>query len=280
VKRRSGAPSAFTAGQRAPSFLVPEEVRENFRNGIGKRSAQMSSAWKQMLARYEQVHPDLFDALQRMQRRELPAEWDKDLPVFAADPKGVSGRDASEKVLNAVAKNVPWLLGGSADLTPSTKTRLAGEGMGDFEAGHYDGRNFHFGIREHTMAAVLNGMSLSKLRPYGSGFLIFSDYSRPAIRLSALMEIPVIYIFTHDSIGVGEDGPTHQPVEQLASLRAIPNLVAFRPADANGSWNRGGPPQGNSLQRPRLLSRSFSSRTRWMRHFSSPPDRCVISPWG
>ena len=214
-------------------FSIPDEVRENFRNGIGKRGAELTSRWKQMLAEYKASHPDLFDALERMQRRELPAGWDKDLPVFPADPKGVSGRDASGKVLNGIAKNVPWVLGGSADLAPSTKTRLIAESFGDFEAGHYDGRNFHFGIREHAMAAVLNGMSLSKLRPFGSGFLIFSDYLRPAIRLSALMEIPVIYIFTHDSIGVGEDGPTHQPVEQLASLRAIPHLVVLRPADAN-----------------------------------------------
>jgi transketolase len=168
-----------------------------------------------------------------MQHRQLPEAWDTGLTPFPADPKGVSGRDASGKVLNVVARNVPWLLGGSADLAPSTKTRLTFEGAGDFSAASPGGRNFHFGIREHAMGAVLNGLSLSKIRPYGSGFLIFSDYLRPAIRLSALMELPAIYVFTHDSIGVGEDGPTHQPVEHLASLRAIPGLITLRPGDAN-----------------------------------------------
>jgi len=168
-----------------------------------------------------------------MLRRELPDGWDQGLPAFAADPKGIATRDASGKVLNVLAKNVPWLLGGSADLGPSCKTRLTFEGAGDFSAENYGGRNLHFGIREHAMGAILNGLSLSKIRPFGSGFLIFSDYGRPAIRLSALMEIPVIHIFTHDSIGVGEDGPTHQPVEHLASLRAIPGLVTLRPGDAN-----------------------------------------------
>jgi transketolase len=163
----------------------------------------------------------------------LPDGWDKDLPTFPADPKGLATRDSSGHVLNAVAKNVPWLIGGAADLAPSTKTRLTIVEAGDFSSENPSGRNFHFGIREHAMSAVLNGMSLTKVRPYGAGFLIFSDYARPAIRLSALMEIPTIYIFTHDSIGVGEDGPTHQPVEQLASLRAIPGLITLRPADAN-----------------------------------------------
>jgi transketolase len=171
--------------------------------------------------------------LYRMQHRQLPEGWDKDIPVFPADAKGLAGRDASNKVLNAVGKNVPWLIGGSADLTPSTKTRLTFEGAGDFLAGSYGGRNLHFGIREHGMGSVMNGLSLSKVRPYGSGFLIFSDYGRAPIRLAAIMEIPVIYVFTHDSIGVGEDGPTHQPIEQVLSLRAIPGLVNVRPADAN-----------------------------------------------
>src|SRR5205807_9450398 len=162
------------------------------------------------------------------QRRELPNGWDRDLPEFPADPKGVAGRDASAKVLNAIARNVPWMVGGSADLAPSTKTRLTFEGAGDFTATNYGGRNLHFGIPQHAMGSILNGMALSKMRPFGSGFLIFSDYLRPAIRLAALMEIPVIYIFTHDSIGVGEDGPTHQPIEQLISLRAIPNLIQLR----------------------------------------------------
>src|SRR5438552_13558444 len=168
-----------------------------------------------------------------MQRRQLPEGWDRGLPTFPADPKGLATRDSSGKVLEAVAKNVPWLIGGSADLWPSTKTRLTFEGAGEFEAGSYGGRNLHFGIREFGMSAMANGLSLSKVRPYAATFFIFSDYARGAIRLSALMEIPVIYIFTHDSIGVGEDGPTHQPVEQLASLRAVPGLIVLRPADAN-----------------------------------------------
>jgi transketolase len=168
-----------------------------------------------------------------MQRRQLPDEWEQAIPTFPADAKGLAGRDASAKVLNAVAQRIPWLIGGSADLAPSTKTRLTFDGAGDFEAGSYAGRNFHFGIREHAMGAVLNGLSLSKIRPYGSGFLIFSDYGRAPIRLAAIMEIPVIYLFTHDSIGVGEDGPTHQPVEQILSLRAIPGLITIRPCDAN-----------------------------------------------
>ena len=214
-------------------FLVPPEVPENFRRGIGKRGAELNQAWKEQFAKYQKAFPQEADHLLRMQRRDLPEGWDHNLPTFPADAKGLAGRDASGKVLNVLAQNVPWLLGGAADLAPSTKTRLTLEGAGDFEAGQYGGRNFHFGIREHAMGAILNGMSLSKLRPFGSGFLIFSDYMRAAIRLSALMEIPVIYVFTHDSIGVGEDGPTHQPVEQLVSLRAIPHLVVMRPGDAN-----------------------------------------------
>ena len=214
-------------------FLVPDGVYEHFRQGIGARGQQLREAWFELVAKYKVEHPDLADELYRMQHRQLPDGWDKDLPAFPADAKGLAGRDASGKVLNVLAKNVPWLLGGAADLAPSTKTRLTFEGAGDFEAGQYSGRNFHFGIREHTMAAALNGMALAKVRPFGSGFLIFSDYARPAIRLSAIMEIPTIHVFTHDSIGVGEDGPTHQPVEQLASLRAVPGLVVLRPADAN-----------------------------------------------
>jgi transketolase len=226
VKRRYGWPEDA-------KFLVPEGVREHFQRGIGQRGHALREAWMATFEAYRAEHPTLADHLYRMQHRQLPDGWDRDLPTFAADPKGVAGRDASAAVLNAVAQHVPWLLGGSADLAPSTKTRLTFEGAGDFAAGQYAGRNLHFGIREHAMAAVLNGLSLAKVRPYGSGFLIFSDYARPAIRLSALMEIPVIYLFTHDSIGVGEDGPTHQPVEQLASLRAIPGLITLRPADAN-----------------------------------------------
>src|SRR5436190_5974601 len=182
---------------------------------------------------YKSKHPQLADELYRMQHRQLPEGWDKDLPVFPADAKGLATRDSSGKVLNALAKNIPWLIGGAADLAPSTKTLLTFEGAGQQNAANPAGRNLHFGIREHAMAAVCNGMSLSKVRPYGSTFFIFSDYARPALRLSAILEIPVIYIFTHDSIGVGEDGPTHQPVEQLATLRAMPGMITLRPADAN-----------------------------------------------
>lgn len=168
-----------------------------------------------------------------MQRRELPAGWEHNLPVFPADPKGLAGRDASGKVLNVLAQNIPWLLGGSADLGPSNKTTLTFEGAGQLQAGSPGGRNAHFGIREHAMGTIVNGLSLSKLRAFGATFFIFSDYARPAIRLSALMELPAIFIFTHDAMGDGEDGPTHQPVEQLLSLRAIPGLVTIRPGDAN-----------------------------------------------
>jgi transketolase len=214
-------------------FLVPDGVREHFEAGIGARGQALRDAWMTQFDEYKKQYPELADLGYRMLRRELPEGWDQGLPAFAADPKGIATRDASGKVLNVVAKNVPWLLGGSADLNPSCKTRLTFEGAGDFSAENFGGRNLHFGIREHAMGAILNGLSLSKIRPFGSGFLIFSDYGRPAIRLSALMEIPVIHIFTHDSIGVGEDGPTHQPVEHLASLRAIPGLVTLRPCDAN-----------------------------------------------
>jgi transketolase len=214
-------------------FLVPDGVYEHFRENIGKRGQELHKDWGVKFEDYKTEHPILAQHDMLMQRRELPEGWDKDLAAFPADPKGVAGRAASGQVLNAIAGNVPWLIGGAADLAPSTKTRLTFEDAGDFSSENPGGRNFHFGIREHAMSSILNGMSLSKVRPYGAGFLIFSDYARPAIRLSALMEIPVIYIFTHDSIGVGEDGPTHQPVEQLASLRAVPGLIILRPADAN-----------------------------------------------
>jgi transketolase len=226
-------------------FDVPPSVYEHFRQGIGARGRQLTGAWWAKVAEYKKKYPELADQLERMQKRRLPEGWDRGLAAFPwgelDDPKSpgkkkvaaVSGRDASGKVLNLLAKNVPWLMGGAADLAPSTKTRLTFEGAGDFEAGSYGGRNFHFGIREAAMGAVLNGLAVSKVRPYGSGFLIFSDYGKAPIRLAAIMEVPVIYLFTHDSIGVGEDGPTHQPIEQLASLRAIPNLVVLRPADAN-----------------------------------------------
>jgi transketolase len=214
-------------------FLVPDAVREHFKAGIGARGAAQHQAWWAMFEEYRRTYPELADQGYRMLKRELPDHWNLDLPVFPPDSTGIATRDSSGKALNAVAAHVPWLIGGSADLSPSTKTRLTTDGAGDFSAENPAGRNLHFGIREHAMAAILNGLSLSKIRPFGSGFLIFSDYARGAIRLSALMEIPVIHIFTHDSIGVGEDGPTHQPVEQLASLRAIPGLITLRPADAN-----------------------------------------------
>jgi len=226
AKRSYGWPEDAT-------FLVPDEVYRHFQDGVGVRGHAARVEWEARFGAYAAQFPDLAGQVSRMQRRALPDGWDRDLPQFSASDKGVSGRDASGTVMNAIAPRVPWLVGGAADLGPSTKTRLTFDGAGDFGANERTGRNLHFGVREHAMSAVLNGLSLSKLRPYGSGFLIFSDYARPAIRLSALMEIPIIYIFTHDSIGVGEDGPTHQPVEQLAALRAVPGLITLRPADAN-----------------------------------------------
>ena len=214
-------------------FLVPDGVRERLREGVGRRGRELREAWQARYEDYGERYPDLADQLHRMQRRQLPEGWDRDLPIFPADAKGMAGRDASGKVLNVLARNVPWLIGGAGDLAPSTKTRLTFDGAGDLEAESPAGRNMHFGVREHAMAAAVNGMSLSKVRAFGAGFLIFSDYARPALRLSAIMEIPTIHVFTHDSIGVGEDGPTHQPVEQLPSLRAIPGLITLRPGDAN-----------------------------------------------
>jgi transketolase len=214
-------------------FLVPDGVREYFHEGVGTRGSELHQAWWAKFEGYGREYPELAERGYRMLRRELPERWDTGLPAFSPGDKVVATREASGQVLNALAKDIPWLLGGSADLSPSCKTRLNFEGAGDFSAQCPAGRNLHFGIREHAMGAILNGLSLSKIRPFGSGFLIFSDYGRAAIRLSALMEIPVIYIFTHDSIGVGEDGPTHQPVEHLASLRAIPGLITLRPADSN-----------------------------------------------
>lgn len=211
-------------------FLVPDEVARHMRQAV-ERGQKGEEEWKQRLQAYTTVHPNLAAEWRTMQSGQLPEGWDRDIPTFPADGKGVASRDASGRVLNAIAKNVPWLIGGSADLAPSTKTRISDGG--DFQKGTYEGRNFHFGVREHAMGAILNGMALCKVRPFGSSFLIFSDYQRPALRLSALMELPVTCIFTHDSIGVGEDGPTHQPVEHLVSLRAIPQLLVIRPADAN-----------------------------------------------
>ncbi len=214
-------------------FFVPDGVYEHFQSGIGARGKSLRDAWFAKIDEYKTAFPTEAKQLDQMQHRQLPDGWDKDLPVFPADPKGLAGRAASAKILNAIAPNVPWLIGGSADLNESTKTEITAKDAGEFEPGEYGGRNFHFGIREHAMAAFVNGMALCKVRPYGAGFFIFSDYARPSIRLSAIMEIPTIHIFTHDSIGVGEDGPTHQPIEQLPSLRAIPGLVVLRPADAN-----------------------------------------------
>ena len=215
------------------TFLVPDAVRDHFAAGIGTRGPEAHGRWTELFAAYQSAYPELAIEIDLMQRRELPRGWDAGLPTFPADPKGVAGREASGKVLNVLAQNVPWLLGGSADLASSNKTALKFEGAGDFEPGAFGGRNLHFGVREHAMAAIVNGLSLSKLRAFGSTFFIFSDYARPAIRLSALMELPTIFVFTHDAMGDGEDGPTHQPVEQLASFRAIPGLVMLRPADAN-----------------------------------------------
>ena len=214
-------------------FWVPDGVRERFAAGVGARGAAANAQWKELFERYRAKYPELAAEIEMMQRRDLPAGWDRDLPAFPADPKGVAGRDVSSQVLNALGKNVPWLVGGAADLASSTRSALKFAGAGDFEAGSPGGRNVHFGIREHAMAAIANGLSLTKLRPFASTFLIFSDYLRPSLRLSAIMELPVLYVYSHDAMGDGEDGPTHQPVEQLASLRAIPGLVTLRPADAN-----------------------------------------------
>ena len=226
TKRNYGWPEDET-------FYVPDGVYDHFRQGIGKRGKQLRDAWFARIEAYRKQYPELAEELYRMQHRQLPEDWDRDLPAFPADAKGMATRESSGKVLNAIAKNVPWLIGGAADLAPSTKTRITEEGAGDFQAESYGGRNFHFGIREHAMGAILNGLSLVKVRPFGAGFFIFVDYMRGSMRLSALMEIPVIYVFTHDSIGVGEDGPTHQPIEQLAHMRSMPGLIVIRPADAN-----------------------------------------------
>src|SRR6266851_1454558 len=214
-------------------FLVPDGVLESFRSGIGKRGGELRQKWETLFTEYGKKFPQLSDQINRMQHRELPDGWDKNLPTFPADAKGIATRESSGNVLNVVAENVPWMVGGSADLAGSDRTRLKFDGAGDFQGGSYGGRNLHFGVREHGMAAALNGMAVSKIRAFGGTFFNFSDYMRPSIRLAALMELPTIYVFTHDSIGLGEDGPTHQPIEQLASLRAMPGLMLIRPADAN-----------------------------------------------
>lgn len=226
TKRRYGWPEDA-------KFLVPPEVRENFKAKLGARGAKLRAEWMSLFSAFEKEHPGLATETLAIQRREAPKGWDSEIPSFPADAKGIASRDSSGKVLNAIAKHHPWLLGGSADLAPSTKTRLTFEGAGDVSRNSLGGRNLHFGVREHAMGSILNGLALTKLRPYGSGFLIFSDYGKGSLRLAAIMELPVVYVFTHDSIGVGEDGPTHQPVEHLAALRSIPGLVDMRPCDAN-----------------------------------------------
>lgn len=214
-------------------FLVPDGVYERFADGIGKRGAKAQAEWVEMFARYRKEYPELAREIDMIDSQQLPDGWGTDIPVFPADAKGIASRDSSQKVLNAIAKKVPWMLGGAADLSPSTKTNLTFDGAGSFEADNYGGRNLHFGIREHAMGSICNGLALGGLRAYGSGFLVFMDYMKAPIRLSSVMELPVVYIFTHDSIGVGEDGPTHQPIEHLVSLRSIPGMVVLRPGDAN-----------------------------------------------
>jgi len=214
-------------------FLVPDGVREHFREVVGKRGADLRAKWSKTFNEYSQKFPELAEQLSQIQHHELPSGWDKNLPTFPADAKGVATRESSGKVLNAVAQNIPWMIGGSADLATSNKTTLKFEGAGDFQAGKYGGRNLHFGVREHVMGAAVNGMTISGLRAFGATFFNFSDYMKASIRLAALGQLPAIFIYTHDSIGVGEDGPTHEPVEQLAGLRAMPNLLVLRPGDAN-----------------------------------------------
>ena len=215
------------------TFHVPDEVPQHFQAGIGARGERLNAEWLEMLGRYKAEYPELAAELEMINQHQLPDGWDKEIPSFDADKKGVASRESSGKILNAIAPHVPWMIGGAADLSPSTKTNLTFQGAGSFEAGHYGGRNLHFGVREHAMGSICNGIALSGIRPYCSGFLIFSDYMKAPIRLSAIKELPVVDIFTHDSIGVGEDGPTHQPIEQLAQLRATPGIMTIRPGDAN-----------------------------------------------
>src|SRR5215469_4295145 len=214
-------------------FLVPDGVIENFREGFGKRGHELHERWMTLFDEYKKTYTTEAEQLHRIQTRQLPDGWDKNLPSFPADAKGIATRESSGKVLNVIAQNVPWLIGGSADLDTSTKTHLKFDGAGEFQAGSYAGRNIHFGIREHAMGSIANGLGVSKLRPFTATFFNFSDYMKPPIRLAAIMELPVIFIYTHDSIGLGEDGPTHQPIEQLATLRSVPGLMLLRPADAN-----------------------------------------------
>ncbi|QNT77482.1 transketolase [Entomobacter blattae] len=219
------------------TFYVPDGVLEHFKKGVGARGAAARKKWYELFEAYKKEFPELGQQVEDIIHHRLPKGWDKDIPVFETDEKGVASRASSGKVLNAIAKNYPWLIGGAADLAPSTKTDLTFEGAGSFQPkewnGTYGGRNLHFGVREHAMGSIANGLTVSGVRAYCSGFFIFSDYMKPPIRLSALMGLPVIYIFTHDSIGVGEDGPTHQPIEQLIQFRATPGLITLRPGDAN-----------------------------------------------
>lgn len=215
------------------SFLVPDGVMEQFAEGIGARGAALNAEWRTRFEELRSIAPGAAHDIELMQRRELPEGWDQGLPTFPADAKGIAGRDASGKTLNVLAQNIPWFMGGSADLGPSNKTYFTFDGAESFQPPTPSGRMLHYGIREHAMAAIVNGLSLSKVRGFGATFFIFSDYARPAIRLSALMEIPSLFIFTHDAMGDGEDGPTHQPIEQLASFRAMPGMIVLRPGDAN-----------------------------------------------
>jgi transketolase len=214
-------------------FLVPDGVYEHFAAGVGARGERLRREWTGLFESYRAHYPELANEIELMQRRELPGGWDRNLPVFPPDEKGIAGREASGKTLNELAQNIPWFLGGSADLGPSNRTTLTFAGAGDIQAETPGAKNLHFGVREHAMTAIVNGLSLSKIRAFGATFFIFSDYARPAIRLAALMELPAIFVFTHDAMGDGEDGPTHQPVEHLASMRAIPGLITLRPCDAN-----------------------------------------------
>jgi transketolase len=228
------ATKAFYGWPEDEHFLVPDEVLKHFGEGVTARGKKTRGEWEKRFAAYAKEYPDLAEQWRLMERRELPKDWDADIPSFPADAKGVATRISSGKVLGAVAKRVPWLIGGSADLAPSTMTLLTfPEAGGDFEAENYAGRNLHFGIREHGMVAATNGMALSHLRPYGATFFCFYDYCKPSVRLAALTHLNPILIFTHDSIGLGEDGPTHQPIEHLAAARAVPNLITLRPGDAN-----------------------------------------------
>ena len=233
VTMRSGWSSAATAGPKTPNSWYLKVSMSTLQPAWARAARRPAQNGAELFSAYRAKYPELATEIDLMQRRELPAGWDRNLPTFPADAKGIAGREASGKVLNVLAQNIPWFLGGSADLGPSNKTTLTFEGAGDFQADSPGGKNLHFGVREHAMAAIVNGLSLSKLRGFGATFFIFSDYARPAIRLSALMELPTVFVFTHDAMGDGEDGPTHQPVEHLASLRAIPGLVTLRPADAN-----------------------------------------------